>query len=361
MLARATARGGLLSLRPSRPLALRRVSTVTRASAAVPRVALAAAAPLSLAFAATKYACAMPPKKTKPPVQPRASDVHATKWTGPADERIVQYDKDSKTLIKGGEKIPLQDGMRVGDRELDWVPYFASAANAETKYAMIGKVMDMSVSDWPLRMKKWGMDKVLDAFEKMGMPFKPYTAPGWYGCRRHPENEGFQTGAQRKLAGGHAGAAKQHSRFLKARRRGEHRDPQYRLVVKPSEAARRSHAYRCQADALFFKRGFTDVPSKTVALKVLQQAFPRWPLYQTDRHCAGCLGHVLLCFGDTNYEHVHGQGPLRWPRADVLHGAVLQPGPPRRRRLVPPDVWRGGRRHQGLCGPPGRVRPAGRR
>ena len=174
MLARATARGALLSGTSRRPLALRCVSTVTRASAALPRAALAAAAPLSIAFAATKYACAMPSRQ-KNEAQPRASDVHATKWTGKAEDRIVQYDKKSPTLIKGGEKIPLLPGQRVGDRKKDWVPYFASAANRNTKYAMIEKVMDMSVSDWPLKIKHWAMDKVLDAFDKMGMPFKPYT------------------------------------------------------------------------------------------------------------------------------------------------------------------------------------------
>ena len=167
----------MLSGTSRRPLALRCVSTVTRTSAAVPRAALAAAVPLSAAFATTKIACAMPRKHAgKSSAQSRPSDVHATtKWTGPAEERIVQYDKDSKTLIKGGEKIPLQDGQRVGDRDKDWVPYFASAANRNTKKEMIGKVMDMSLSEWPLGMKGWAMDKVLDAFDKMGMPFKPYT------------------------------------------------------------------------------------------------------------------------------------------------------------------------------------------
>jgi hypothetical protein len=313
MLARGLSRhAGLSLLQSRRPLA-RLVSTVTRAAPAVPRSVLAAIAPVSLALAATKTcAWSMPAKKSQAEkaVQPRPSDVHATKWTGTADERIVEYDKDSKTLIKGGKKIPLLPGQRVGDRKQDWVPYFASAANKNTRYAMVQKVMDMSLSDWPLRMKSWNIDNLLNAFEKMGMPFQPYTAEGWLGCRRHPDNDDYQTGAERLTACLHAGNEKRRKLFLKARRRGEQRDNKYRLVVKPSENARRLFAYRCKADFLFFKRGFTDVPAGRIALEVLQRAYPRWPLYQTDRHCAGCLGHVLLCLGDTNYEHVHGQGPL---------------------------------------------------
>jgi len=303
----------LLSLRTRQPLAQRLVSTVARTSAAVPRAALAAAVPLSVAIATTKIACAMPKKKSAAAAaQQRPSDAHVKPWdaNAPAGERIVEYDKDSPTLIKGGEKIPLLPGQRVGDRKKDWVPYFASAANRNTKKEMIGKVMDMSLSEWPLGMKGWAMDKVLDAFEKMGMPFQPYTVEGWYGCRRHPANEGFQTGAQRQIAGWHAGGETLHKRTLKARRQGIHCDVYGNAVVEPSESARRGHAYRRKADNFFFERGFTDVPAAPIALKVLQRAFPRWPLYTTDLHCAGCLGHVLNCFGDTNYEHVHGQGPL---------------------------------------------------
>ena len=144
MLARGLSRhAGLSLLQSRRPLA-RLVSTVTRAAPAVPRSVLAAIAPVSLALAATKTcAWSMPAKKSQAEkaVQPRPSDVHATKWTGTADERIVEYDKDSKTLIKGGKKIPLLPGQRVGDRKQDWVPYFASAANRNTKLAMVEKVM----------------------------------------------------------------------------------------------------------------------------------------------------------------------------------------------------------------------------
>ena len=75
-------------------------------------------------------------------------------------------------------------------------------------------------------------------------------AENWPGCRRHPDNEDFQTGAQRKLAGGLAGCEKQRKRALKARRRGEPPPAALAALLDDEAALKVAHTTQAKRDLI---------------------------------------------------------------------------------------------------------------
>ena len=286
MFALATARRATSLRRTPQRLA----SAARRPSVEVPRVprtALAAAAPLTLAFAAT--GCAHSARQRGGParkIRRRDSD---------ANIRALDHEPDASEIVEWNPKnesdwtcphwkddvVPTDDGP--------WREYIAGE-NLATQRDMLKKCVNAVCAVNPysrcarLSATATSIERTITEFVAHRLPLKRHHHPNYAGSYKHKDNKGVGVAGK---AASHASllavAAKKSAKFAAFRREGIHVDP-WGVPVDPAEVTEsqeRNFLRRCRADSAFRRAGLMAVVRASEVTGILRVHEPIWPHWES--------------------------------------------------------------------------------
>jgi hypothetical protein len=262
-------------------------SAARRLSVVVPRTALAAAAPLSLAFAATGYAHSArqrggPARK----IRRRDSDanIHALDHE-PDESELVEWNPKNES----DWKCPSWDGDVVPEDEQLWRDYIAGE-NLATQRDMLKKCVNAVCAVNPysqcarLSATTTSITRTISEFVAHGLPLKRHHHLNYAGSYEHNDNKGVGLAGKALVqATLNAAAAKKSAKFAAFRSEGIHVDP-WGVPVDPDAVTldqERGFLRRCRADSAFRRAGLLTVVRASEVTGILSVHEPIWPHWES--------------------------------------------------------------------------------
>ena len=312
MLALATARRAT-SLR--RTLARQRLaSTARRLSVEVPRSALAAA-PLTLAFAATSCAHSARKERRKQ-IRRRDSDadIHGLDHE-PEDSEVVEWNPKNEP----DWKCPYWDDDVVPEDEQLWRDYIAGE-NLATQANMLKKCVDAVCAKNPYSSKDTLADstpmiaRTIAEFVAHGLPFRRHQHPNYAGSYKHKNNKGVGlAGKALTQAALAASNEKKSEKFAAFRAASIHVDA-WGVPVDPDAVTlsqERHFLRRCRADSAFRRAGLLTAVRASQVTGILRVHEPIWPHWSSPVRDAALRMRFLDLEGRVADHVHHSLGELR--------------------------------------------------